>query len=159
MINLILISKVAVEYILQYAFYFILIIAGIIVLSKMKKMDKPITPDNIYTKCKEVEALLEELVNGPEIKYSVFSNKIVKIQVILNKLIYASTKAIEEEQDITFDGIRNSFQNIYQTIENGKSINSDKNNLHECLKNALSELQSTEVNVKEISERYKKFGK
>lgn len=159
MINLLLISSVAVEYILKYAFYFVLIIIGIIVLSKIRKMDKPITPDNIYTTCKEVEVLLDELVNGPEIKYSVFSNKIVKVQIIINKLIYASTKAIEEEQDITFDGIRNSLQHIYQTIENGKSINSDKNNLRECLQNALAELQSTEENIKEISERYKKFGK
>lgn len=159
MINLMLVSSDTLKYIFEYIFYFILIFIGLIVLSKINKMNKPIAPDNIYTACKEVEVLLEELLNDSEIKYSVLSNKILKIQIIINKLIYSATKTIEEEQDITFDGIRNSFQNIYRTIENGKSLSSDRNNLRECLKNALTELQNTEENIKEISERYKKFGK
>lgn len=148
------------DYIFIYSFCIIIIVLGLIILGYLKKKDKPSSPKEMEKTCKNLLELLQKLeedVDNPKITSLKLSGEIMKMQIVLNKLVYSCTVIIEEKRDITFEGLRSSLQLALQTLDEANVV-AQKESQKELISKTVACILPVKKSLEEINERYEKFG-
>lgn len=148
------------DYIFIYSFCIIIIVLGLIILGYLKKKDKPSSPKEMEKTCKNLLELLQKLeedVDNPKITSLKLSGEIMKMQIVLNKLVYSCTVIIEEKRDITFEGLRSSLQLALQMLDEANVV-AQKESQKELISKTVACILPVKKSLEEINERYEKFG-
>ncbi len=149
------------DYIFIYSFCIIIIVLGMIILGHLKKKDRPSSPKEMEKNCKNLLELLqriEEDIDNPKITSLKLSGEIMKIQVVLNKLVYSCTVIIEEKRDITFEGLRSSLQLAIQALDEANVVVAQKETQKELISKTIACILPVKKSLEEINQRYEKFG-
>jgi len=148
------------DIIIRYAFYGAIIIIGLIALAIIKRCSRPPTPAKIEEKCAAVKKQLQIMNDSAaNEKYSELASRRIKVYSAVNRMIYDSTKIIDDEQDVTMEDVRTSLQKIlYFLDENSFSAFSKEELLSSC-KKSLEEIDKADKLLAVIAERKKRFGR
>ena len=147
----------AVAYIVSGA----VILIGIIILLILRKDTSPPTSkvvremtEKLATK---VRAMADSADNWTAAKHSSLVKKFVKTQLDLNKLVYAVTLIIEDQQDISYENVRSCYTRSIAVLDS-LSFNSGKEGLLTALRSVEEQLQTAVGLIDDIQNRIKKFG-
>jgi len=145
------------DYVIVYAISAAIIIVGIILLKQLKKKQQPATPQNILSECEQAEALLKKIIWESESdgkKFRAIAKEVVKLQIMLNSLVYSCTLIIDDLKDISFETVRSSLTNAINNLDLAKN-EPDASKMTEIFKSASDEIEKAKKTLSEIGFRYK----
>lgn len=149
-----------VEILTKYAVYGAVIIIGLIVICIINKNSRPLTPAKIADKCKDVKEELGKLrADIEKEKYSKIAGRRIEMCSSLNKMIYACTKLIDDEKDVTIEDVRTSLQKVLSLLDDINLALGGKEGLAASCAAAIEEMDKADKALAVIIERRKKFGR
>jgi len=144
----------------KYLIYGAIILVGLIIIFIINRCSRPLTPAKLKEKCaatkKSVVAIRDGVSNG---KHSKAARKRIKIYSEINGMIYASTRIIDEERDVTLEDVRTSLQKALAIIDGEAAPYFDHADSAALYSAVLTELEKAEGALDKIAERRKKFGR
>lgn len=149
-----------VDILTRYAFYGAIIIIGLIIIAIMNRKSRPLTPAKIEKECDDVKKELERLsADVKNEKYSEIAGRRIKMYSSLNKMIYACTKIIDDERDVTLEDVRTSLQKVLSYLDDINLSVGGREGLVASCAAATEEMNKADKALAVISERKKKFGR
>jgi len=144
----------------RYAVYGAIILVGLIIIGIINRSSRPLSPSKIESKCGVVKKELEKIRSDiEEEKYSDIAGRRIKIYSTLNKMIYACTKIIDDEKDVTVEDVRASLQKVVAHLDDINRASGRKEALSASCMAAIEEMDKADKALAVISERKKKFGR
>lgn len=144
----------------RYAVYGAVIIIGLITIVIINRTSRPLTLSKIEDKCEGVKKELERLKSDIENeKYSEIAGRRLKMYSALNRMIYACTKIIDDERDVTVEDVRTSLQKVVSCLDDINLSIGGKEGLVALCAAAIEEMDKADKALAVINERKKKFGR
>lgn len=148
------------DIIIRYAVYGAVIIVGLIIIAVINRCSRPLSPAKIEDKCDDVKKELEKLrADIEKEKYSEIAGRRIKMYSALNRMIYACTKIIDEERDVTVEDVRTSLQKVMSYLDDINLSMGNKEGLAALCAAAIEEMNKADKALAVINERKKKFGR
>ena len=126
---------------IQYGWYLILIVAGILLLALVRRRAKKnLTPEAVKQNCISLQKRLEDTLKEDEKEKSgrsgMFSQtKLMKLRSMAEESMWSAARLVEERKDLVFDGVVSSLDEI-------------ANLLADCADNAFAEREENEKIVR-----------
>lgn len=126
---------------IQYGWYLLLIVAGILLLALVKRRAKrTLTPETVKQNCLSLKKRLEDTLKEEEKdkigRNGMFSQaKLMKLCSAAEEAMWSATRLVEERKDLVFDGVVGKLDEI-------------ANLLADCADNAFAEREESEKSVR-----------
>lgn len=148
------------DIITRYLIYGAIIIVGLIVICIINRCSRPITPAKLKERCAAVKKSLQGIVAGYDNgKYSKTAGKRIKIYPEINGMIYAASRIIDEERDVTLEDVRSALQRALALLDEAALPSLSHADAAARYSSALAEIEKADCALDKINERRKKFGR
>lgn len=148
------------DIIIRYAIYGAIIVVGLIALFIINRCSRPLSLSGLRDKCSAVEKSLRAVQEGLKSeKHTKLARRCMKIYSSVNSMIYASTRIIDEERDVTFEDVRTALQRAMQSLDEASTSALTHEDAAALYASALAEIEKADAALQKIDERRKKFGK
>ncbi len=141
------IGEGAVQLAIQYGWYLIVIIAGLLLLAFVrKKSKKTLTPEAVRQNCAALKKRLEDMLSEErKSKNGIFNQaKMMKLCSSAEEAMWSASRLVDERKDLVFDGVAGNLDGV-------------ANLLSEASANTFAENAETAAHVREALEQVERI--